>query len=254
MIPSQSYGKNILFEPENAVCTFDFFYPARPGHEVVMKIKWIGHSMFIITSQKGTRIVTDPFAPGCFNGALTYDATNVSADVVTVSHNSHDDHNAVEAVQGEPVTFEGPGAFSHDDVEAMGVATFHDQNLGADRGDNTVLRITVDGINVVHLGDLGHELDESQKEALAGAHVTLAPYGGFFTIDGHQAMDVAMSLGTRILIPMHFKTPKVDFPIKPAEDFLKSQPRVKRTHTAEVELRLDILPGELEVWVLDYAG
>jgi L-ascorbate metabolism protein UlaG (beta-lactamase superfamily) len=219
-----------------------------------MKIKWIGHSMFVITSQKGTRIVTDPFATGCFNGALSYDAGNVSADIVTVSHNSHDDHNAVGAVRGEPVTFEGPGAFSHGDVEALGVATFHDENRGADRGENTVFRITVDGINVVHLGDLGHELDENQKEALAGADVTLAPYGGFFTIDGRQAMDVAQSLGTRILIPMHFKTPKVDFPIKPVDDFLKSQSRVKRTHTTEVELHSDALPKELEVWVLDYAG
>ena len=37
--------------------------------------------------------------------------------------------------------------------------------------------------------------------------------GGFFTIDHAAAAEVVDALEPRIVIPMHYKTDKVDFPI-----------------------------------------
>ena len=68
-----------------------------------MKIKWLGHASFMITSDSGTRLITDPYTP---NEALTYGEINESADIVTVSH-AHFDHSNVAAVRGSPEVVEG---------------------------------------------------------------------------------------------------------------------------------------------------
>src|SRR5439155_20643176 len=55
-------------------------------------IQYFGHSFFLITTRKGTRIVTDPLGPGW------YPNPNV-ADVVTVGKEMFN-HNAVQIVLG----------------------------------------------------------------------------------------------------------------------------------------------------------
>ncbi len=218
-----------------------------------MKMKWIGHSMFLLTGSDGTRVATDPFSPGCFDGALSYDSTGVEADIVTVSH-QHDDHNASWTVKGGPAVFDKAGSFEHKGVRILGVQADHDDEGGAKRGKILIFRIEMDGLAVAHLGDLGHELSAQAAGRIGRVDVALAPFGGFFTIDGKQAMAVARSLGARILVPMHFKTPKVKFPIKPADDFLPKAAWVKRKGAGPVEINAGNLPAALEAWVLDYSG
>ena len=55
-----------------------------------MVIKWLGHSCFLITSKKGVRIVTDPYAVG---GGINYSPIRETADVVLVSHGHADNNN-----------------------------------------------------------------------------------------------------------------------------------------------------------------
>ena len=59
-----------------------------------MKIQWLGQAAFLITSDAGIKIITDPYAS---NEMLQYDDINESADIVTVSHD-HFDHGNVAAV------------------------------------------------------------------------------------------------------------------------------------------------------------
>ena len=61
-----------------------------------MKIRWLGHACFLLESQDGTKIVTDPF-----DGSVGYKMPMLEADIVSVSHD-HYDHNYVEGVQGDP--------------------------------------------------------------------------------------------------------------------------------------------------------
>ena len=63
-----------------------------------MKIKWLGHAAFLITSEAGIRIITDPYETG---DKLKYKEINEKADIVTISHD-HYDHNNAAAVRGEP--------------------------------------------------------------------------------------------------------------------------------------------------------
>ncbi|HOM72156.1 MAG TPA: MBL fold metallo-hydrolase, partial [Armatimonadota bacterium] len=59
-----------------------------------MKIQWLGHSAFLITSDAGVKIVTDPYQPGGYDGAIRYGKLEQPVDIVTVSH-EHPDHNYV---------------------------------------------------------------------------------------------------------------------------------------------------------------
>ena len=72
-----------------------------------MKITWLGHSSFLVESKDGTRVVTDPFEAGSYDGAVGYSPIDTHADVVTVSH-EHADHNAVDTVSGAPEIVRDP--------------------------------------------------------------------------------------------------------------------------------------------------
>ena len=63
-----------------------------------MKLKYLAHSSFLITSGSGVRIVTDPYS---ISADFRHKPVNEPADIVTVSH-QHGDHNAVSTVQGNP--------------------------------------------------------------------------------------------------------------------------------------------------------
>lgn len=214
-----------------------------------MKIRSLGHSMFLITSDAGVRIITDPYEPGSFGGALAGGAVPESADVVTVSH-EHSDHGYTKAVAGNPIVLKGPGKFVAAGIEFEGVDTHHDRSKGAERGRNTVFRFTVDGVAVCHLGDLGHILTAEQAAAIGAVDVLLTPVGGFFTIGPDQAAKVADQLSAKIVIPMHYKTPKVAFPMEPVETFLQGKANVETPTSVEITITPEDLKQDRRIIVL----
>ena len=216
-----------------------------------MKITWLGHSSFLVESRNGTRIITDPYESGSYDGAVGYRPIDEQADIVTVSHD-HADHNAVEAVTGAPEIVRGPDSRTVRGVPIKGIATFHDGNKGQDRGRNTVYVIEVDGIRVGHLGDLGHALSDDEAKAVGEVDVLLAPVGGYYTIGPEEAKSVAESVGARIIIPMHYKTDALGFPIQPVDDFLKLMDKVERAGSRTVELGKEDMEPAPKVIVLEY--
>ncbi len=214
-----------------------------------MKIKYLAHSSFLITSDHGTKIVTDPYTSG---QGLGYAPVNESAEAVTISH-EHGDHNNEKSVKGSPRILRGEGAWKIGDVEIKGIGAFHDQEKGAQRGKDTVFCFSADGVNVCHLGDLGQFLSDRQIEAIGRVDVLLIPVGGFYTIDADQAAKVASSLNPRVIIPMHYKTPKCEFPLALVDVFLKGKPRVQKPAASEMKIAKSDLPAETEIRVLPYS-
>ena len=209
-----------------------------------MKVKWLGHSVFLITAEDGTRIITDPYTPG---GPLEYGEIKESADIVTVSHD-HFDHNNVASVGGNPQVVKEPTEVKG--IKFEGVPTYHDASGGSERGNNTIFCMDIDGVRVCHLGDLGHPLSDQQAANTGKVDVLLIPVGGFFTIDARVASEVCDKLNPRVVIPMHYKNEKCDFPISGVEDFLKGKERVSKPDSSEVELKAEALPAETEIVVL----
>ncbi len=209
-----------------------------------MKIKYLAHAAFLITSDNGTKIVTDPYtyAPGM--GCSAIDET---ADVVTVSH-EHGDHNNSAAVKGSPKVI-------RDSAEVKGitfkaVVTSHDNLGGSQRGKNTIFCFAVDGVNLCHCGDLGHELNAEQVQAIGKVDVLMIPVGGFFTIDAVTAAQVCNELKPKVILPMHYKTGKSQMPINPVDDFLKGKNNVTRSVDSEIEFKAGKLPAAAQIIVL----
>ncbi len=165
-----------------------------------IKIKWFGQSCFIITSENGVTIITDPF-----DEKVGYRLPDLQPDIVTVSH-EHMDHNNTKGLKGNFALFNKPVETELQGVKIKGVETCHDNAGGRKRGKNTVFVLTVDGIVICHLGDLGHILSEDQIGGIGEVDILLLPVGGRFTIGAGDAVTVKAQLQPAITIPMHYRT------------------------------------------------
>jgi len=213
-----------------------------------MKVKWLGHACFLLTSDSGLRIITDPYTTGVFG--LEYAPPAETADIVTVSHD-HADHNNVAAVKGSPQVVQGVGSHEAKGVRFKGVATAHDESSGKERGANTIFCFALDGINVCHLGDLGHDLSDQAVADIGDVDVLLIPVGGNFTIGAAVADVVCKKLAPRVIIPMHFKNDRCPtFPVAGVEDFTQTRQQVKTIAGSEIELKKEQLPSGAETMVL----
>ena len=217
-----------------------------------MKVKWYGHSAFLLTSDQGFKMITDPYEPGGFGGAIAYGRIPDEAHVVLVSHD-HADHNYVKGLSGKPTVVKNAGIHSLKNLEVRGIPAYHDEGQGSQRGGNTIFCFALDGLQICHLGDLGHIPTEQQIKQIVPVDLLFLPVGGVYTIDPAQATLTAQKLNPRVIIPMHFKTPRCGFPLASVEEFTKGKSSVKNPGVSEWEIKRESLPSTPEVIVLQPA-
>jgi L-ascorbate metabolism protein UlaG (beta-lactamase superfamily) len=209
-----------------------------------MKVKWLGHACFLITSAGGMKIITDPYET---SESFKYGEIDESADIVTVSH-EHGDHNNVAAVRGNPEVVRGTAKVKG--IEFKGILTYHDDVEGHPRGKNTILCFGVDGVRVCHLGDLGHPLSDEQVSELGKVDILLAPVGGNFTIDARVATELCDRLKPAVVIPMHYRNDRCPtFPVTGVDEFLRGKEGVKRLDVSEVDFTPGGLPSATQIIV-----
>jgi L-ascorbate metabolism protein UlaG (beta-lactamase superfamily) len=217
-----------------------------------MKIKWYGHAAFLITSDQGVKIITDPYESGAYGGALGYGKINDQADIALTSH-EHADHNDTKNLPGSPQIIKETGSKTIKGISFKGISVYHDPSKGSERGQNIIFSFSVDGINICHLGDLGHILSETEVKEIGAVDLLLIPVGGFYTIDHQEAERVASQVNPKILIPMHYKTEKCGLPIASADDFVKGKTNIRWAKVSEVALNKSDLPKQMEILVLEPA-
>lgn len=214
-----------------------------------MEITHLGHASFKIRG-KNVNLVTDPFDPQM----LGLKFPKIEVDVVTISHD-HGDHNFISAVEGIPVIISGPGEYEVKGAKVIGVSTYHDGQQGKERGKNTVYRILIDGVSIVHCGDLGHKFDDSQLEIVSGANILMIPVGGFYTIDAAIASEVVSQIDPDIIIPMHYSTSAMNKEIASklagVDIFLKQMGKEGIVPQPKLAITKEKLPPEPMVVVLE---
>ncbi len=211
-----------------------------------MDIYWCGQAMFKIKG-KSASLIIDPFDPDFIGLKLPKD---LSADVVLKTHD-HKDHSNLKAVTDNPVEIIGPGEYEVKGVAMVGVPVFHDNKQGEERGKNTVYNINIDGLNIVHLGDLGHVLTEEQTQEIGSCDILMIPVGGLYTIDAKQAAEVVAQLEPKIIIPMHYLLPGLKVELAPVEEFLKEMGAEGIEPQPKLTVTKDKLPEEPQVVVLN---
>ncbi|MFH0846901.1 MAG: MBL fold metallo-hydrolase [Chloroflexota bacterium] len=210
-----------------------------------LKVKYLAHSCFLITSESGTKIITDPYLTG---GELTYGEVGDSADIVTVSH-EHSDHNNTAAVGGSPQVVSRASA-EVNGIKFRAISTFHDTAQGTARGRNTVYCFEVSGLKICHLGDLGHLLSEAQVSEIGAVDILLIPVGGTYTINAPVATQICDQLKPKVVIPMHYLTDKCSYPIANVDEFLKGKSGMSQPGASEVEFKAGQLPASAQIIVL----
>ena len=212
-----------------------------------MQITWYGHSCFLLTAENGYSILTDP----C-DRETGYELHDITCDAVTISHDHHD-HNCIAGVIGSPLIIKTSGEHTAGDIALTGFESYHDDAKGEKRGANIVFRFSIDGLNVLHLGDLGHMLSDELIEQIGSVDVLFAPIGGVSTINAKTATQLADALHARVLIPMHYKTPALHFNIERLEPLLAANAnrRVHSLNANTAALTRESL-GESRLLILDY--
>lgn len=211
-----------------------------------MDIYWYGQACFKLKG-KNASVVIDPFNPDFTGLKLPKD---LSADVCLVTHD-HKDHNNVGNSQ---MIFKEPGEYEVAGVVITGISSFHDNSNGSQRGANIIFHIMFDGLNIVHLGDLGQgKLTEEQIAQIGQTDILLVPVGSIFTIDAKTASEIVSQLEPKIIIPMHYKTPGLKFELDTVDNFLKEMGAENVAATAKLSISSEKLPEEPQVVVLSKA-
>lgn len=218
-----------------------------------MKIKYFGHSCFELTSSLGRKILFDPYQPGAFDGAVGYAPVKSKPDIVCITH-SHADHSYLGDLSGKPVVIAGEGPKIVQDVAVNGFRTYHDTKQGRERGLNVLYVVQVDGMKIVHCGDLGTLPDKRTMVMIGSVDVLLVPVGGVFTITAPIAAKLAKTLRAKYVFPMHYKTPDIGFPLEPVDKFLGLFPKdsVEKKAVSEISVEPPAFDDPMKIIALDY--
>jgi L-ascorbate metabolism protein UlaG (beta-lactamase superfamily) len=172
----------------------------------------------------------------------------VRPDLVLVTH-EHLDHNGTGALDGDtPVLRSTAGKHASPVGEVLGIASEHDDEAGTLRGPNTIFVLELGGLRVAHFGDFGQgALRDAQARALGRVDLLFVPVGGSATIGAARAAEIAAAGGARIIVPMHYRTERIDF-LEPVDDFLARAARVERLDAPVFDT--DALPSESDPLVV----
>lgn len=214
-----------------------------------MKLKYLAHAAFLLTTSGGTRIITDPYQPGSYGGAVGYRPIEEEADIITISH-AHEDHSYIAPRHQKAQVIKTPGQHQTGDVSIVGIETDHDQSQGKERGKNLIFTFRADGITICHCGDLGLVPGEETVKDLGKVDILLLPVGGYYTIDAAEADRVIAKIKPGVVVPMHYKTEKLGFGIATVEPFVKGKNNVINIGESEVSIDAARLPKGPEIWVL----
>lgn len=205
--------------------------------------RWYGQSAFLVEGEQS--VFVDPFGDLGSPEFRYPPIQGVRADLLLVTH-EHRDHNAVDAIEGEPAVIRSKaGTFESPVGEVVAVASEHDEVAGTARGPNAIMCFQLGGLRFCHLGDLGQAaLRPEQIEAIGEVDVLFLPAGAGPTIGGESAAEVVRALGPRLVVPMHFRTEALGF-LDPPDAFLEALGApVARLETNELVVEDALASGE----------
>jgi len=181
-------------------------------------IRWHGHACFELIDHDGFTIAIDPHD----GYSLGIKPPSFKADAVLITH-EHFDHNAYNIVAkpaAEKYSMREGEFLVGGRHKARGIKLYHDKVKGKRRGEVVVYKVEVDGVRVLHLGDLGHVFDEGTALELKPVDVLLVPVGGTFTIDPREAFEVVKIVEPKVTVPMHYWVKGMNLPLQPVDIFV----------------------------------
>jgi L-ascorbate metabolism protein UlaG (beta-lactamase superfamily) len=223
-----------------------------------MKIKFYAHACFRLEGEKRT-IITDPYEPA----VSWFDPIDEPADLVLMSSNTDRFHCDPSHVQGNPKVINAL-EIPAEGIEVDGLAVraypsrerYQWQYLirGILPRKNAMYSFTLDGVRILHTGDIGRAFTAPQLAALSGqVDVMLALSGAVHNIEHDDLMKGIEAIRPKVVIPMHFYSPKGRLQILPVDAIASrfAADRVVRIGGPEVEITPATLPAETRLYILE---
>jgi L-ascorbate metabolism protein UlaG (beta-lactamase superfamily) len=176
-------------------------------HPGPVRLEWLGHSSFLLTSPTGTRILTDPHA---------FYPLREGPDASTIS-NLHVTHSDVREIPGNPQLLWGLKreqgwnrlALMVGDIGVFNVPSYASRVEPEQSPiQNSMFVFRTGGLCLVHLGNLRHPLTPHQLQRLGRPDVVMIPADGSWTISFADVLTVIDQLRPSLIVPMHIDTPQ----------------------------------------------
>ena len=126
------------------------------------------------------------------------------ADVALITTN-HPDTNGTDQVSfGEKKAFAitGPGEYEVKDVFIKGFKS--DSKYGGEDRVNTTYSVSLENMNLCFLGALTKEVPNETMESIDDVDILFVPVGGAGVLSPAEAAKIAVKIGPKLVIPMHY--------------------------------------------------
>jgi L-ascorbate metabolism protein UlaG (beta-lactamase superfamily) len=207
-----------------------------------VKIRFYAHASFRLQAD-GLAVITDPYTPGPQNSG--FDPIDEPADIVIMSSATDDFHSDPSHVRGDPTVVNAlelppEGA----EVRGLHIRPFPAMesmtfDYGRDPDANALYLFTLGGLRVLHMGDIGNPVPQEHLDALRGNVDLLFALTGAHATIALDDLDAAIEvIGPRLVIPMHYYSPRGVLDIEPVDTFLGRHPAESITRVSGPELEL----------------
>ncbi|UCH02873.1 MAG: MBL fold metallo-hydrolase [Candidatus Bathyarchaeota archaeon] len=179
-------------------------------------VKWLGHASFMVKAKEKT-IYIDPY-----EGSYTEKADLI---LVTHSHHDHCDTTKINMIRKEDTTIYAPsdcvsmigekvkslkpgdqavvGSITVEAVQAYNYQRFRSPGVPYHpKGLGVGYLITVEGKALYHAGDTDF-IPEMKRLRTKNLDLALLPSGGTYTMDTPEAVEAALAIKPKMVIPMH---------------------------------------------------
>ncbi len=228
-------------------------------HHPAMEITWLGDTCVRLKGREGV-VVTD-----AYRSVAGPTGRGLTADICTYSH-PDGASVATSSGHGAPgtlsttvlgvirptslesaFTIDAPGEYEVHEVLVTGVRTYRDDAKGTDRGFNTAFVFELDGLHVIHLGDVGHVLTEQMLGEIGSVQVACIPVGG--SLSAARAAELVAGLDANLVIPMPLGDDEQRSHV--LERFLKELSVTDPQPVARLNVTISTVPQETTVVVLE---
>jgi len=176
-----------------------------------MIITWHGDYTIKIVTQ-GKTIILDPCHP-----ATGLRPVKAKGDVVALTDPANQMSSYTKGIQGAPILINTPGEYSFQDI-TLYARSWHDEH----GHEHNIQRWHIEGVTLLHVGALTRPLEETQLQELEKISIDLLilPVGGGTSLNHQQAMEVLTTIEPRVVIPIHYKLPRLKEKLEGVESFI----------------------------------
>lgn len=222
-----------------------------------MELTWYGRTCIRLRGRDAV-VVNDPYP-----SIVGPTGRGITGDVVTYSHpddapvprasgrRSRDGGTVIPSSLEPAFVLDGPGEYEVHDALVTGVRTYRDASRGAVRGAQTAFVTELDGIHVIHLGDLGDEFTQEKLADIGRVDIVCVPIGG--ALSATTAAAVVAQLDPRIVVPMPVCEDEADCE-GPLRQFLHEMGATAATVQPRLSITASQLPAETTTVLLESRG